>query len=218
MALILLKSLDDNKIFLPLLVVVLINTNIKASINCNKFTEKIGKEYKIPNKLLTSISLVESGLKKGENFVSWPWTLNVSGKSKFFKSKDETLSYLKKNYDKKNNIDVGCMQISLKYHGQNFKNFNQILDPENNVKYAAKFLRSLYSKHKTWNEAISRYHSSVPKRKMRYLKKVQSYWSDLRQRKIKMDLVVELDELSKKERKIKYFRDEFRKQKILDSI
>ena len=63
------------------------------------------------------------------------------------------------------------MQISLKYHGQNFKNFNQILDPENNVKYAAKFLRSLYSKHKTWNEAISRYHSSVPKRKMRYLKK-----------------------------------------------
>ena len=206
------------KFFLPLLIVVLIDTNIKASINCNNFTEKIGKEYKIPNKLLTSISLVESGLKKGENFVSWPWTLNVSGKSKFFKSKDETLSYLKKNYDKKNNIDVGCMQISLKYHGQNFKNFNQILDPENNDKYAAKFLRSLYSKHKTWNEAISRYHSSVPKRKMKYLKKVHSYWSDLRQRKIKMDLVVELDELSKKERKIKYFRDEFRKQKILDSI
>ena len=40
----------------------------KASINCNQYTEKIGKEYKIPNKLLTSISLVESGLKKGEKF------------------------------------------------------------------------------------------------------------------------------------------------------
>ena len=74
------------------------------------------------------------------------------------------------------------MQISLKYHGQNFKNFNQILDPKNNVEYAAKYLRSLYSKHKTWNEAISRYHSSIPKRKTRYLKKVKSYWSDLRQK------------------------------------
>ena len=89
------------KFFLPLLIVFLININVKASINCNNFTEKIGKEYKIPNKLLTSISLVESGLKKGENFVSWPWTLNVSGKSKFFKSKDETLSYLKKTMIKK---------------------------------------------------------------------------------------------------------------------
>ena len=206
------------KFFFIFLTVLLLNKNSLASISCNQYTEKIAKEYKIPNKLLTSISLVESGLKKGENFVSWPWTLNVSGKSKFFKSKDETLIFLKKNYDKKKNIDVGCMQISLKYHGQNFKNFNQILDPKNNVEYAAKFLKSLYSKHKTWNEAISRYHSSIPKRKVKYLKKVHSYWSDLRQKKIKMDVVVELEEMSKRERKIKYFRNEFKNQKLLDSI
>ncbi|MBD22798.1 MAG: hypothetical protein CL572_03945 [Alphaproteobacteria bacterium] len=206
------------KLFLIFFVFFFIDKNTNASTNCNQYTEKIGKEYKIPNKLLTSISLVESGLKKGENFVSWPWTLNVSGKSKFFKSKDETLIFLKKNYDKKKNIDVGCMQISLKYHGQNFKNFNQILDPKNNVEYAAKFLKSLYSKHKTWNEAISRYHSSIPKRKVKYLKKVHSYWSDLRQKKIKMDVVVELEEMSKRERKIKYFRNEFKNQKLLDSI
>ena len=192
--------------------------NSNASTNCNYFTETIGKEYKIPNKLLTSISLVESGLKKGKDFVSWPWTLNVSGKSKFFKSKEETLNYLKKNYNKKKNIDVGCMQISLKYHGKNFKNFNQILDPKNNVEYAAKFLRSLYSKHKTWNEAISRYHSSKPKRKIKYLKKVQSYWSDLRQKKIKTELLVNIDEIDKRRQKIKFFKDEFKKQQLLDSI
>ena len=204
--------------FSAIFIFFFINTSANATTNCHKYTEKFGKEYKIPNKLLTSISLVESGLKKGEKFVPWPWTLNVSGKSKFFKSKDETISYLKNNYNKKINIDVGCMQISLKYHGQNFKNFNQILDPKNNVEYAAKYLRSLYSKHKTWNEAISRYHSSIPKRKTRYLKKVKSYWSDLRQKKIKMDVVVQQNKLTKKDRKIKYFREEFRKQQILDSI
>ena len=201
-----------------ILIFIFCDTKVQASTNCYHYTESIGKEYKIPNKLLTSISLVESGLKKGENFVSWPWTLNVSGKSKFFKSKDETLNYLEKNYNKKKNIDVGCMQISLKYHGQNFKNFNQILDPKNNVEYAAKYLKSLYSRHKTWNEAISRYHSSIPKRKLKYLKKVQSYWSDLRQKKIKTEILVELDEKSKRDKKIRFFRSEFRKQELLDSI
>ena len=174
------------KSFFIFLAVFLLNKNSLASISCNQYTEKIAKEYKIPNKLLTSISLVESGLKKGENFVSWPWTLNVSGKSKFFESKDETVSFLKKNYNKKKNIDVG--------------------------------LRSLYTKHKTWNEAISRYHSSIPKRKKKYLKKVQDYWADLRQKKIKTDVVVELDEITKRERKIKYFRNEFKKRSLLDTI
>ena len=116
------------------------------------------------------------------------------------------------------NIDVGCMQISLKYHGQNFENFNQILDPKNNIEYAAKYLKSLHSKHKTWNEAISRYHSSIPKRKKKYLKKVQTYWADLRQKKINMDFVVDFEEITKREQKIKYFRNEFRKQQLLDSI
>tara|TARA_A100001234_G_scaffold44247_1_gene36572 strand:- start:132 stop:761 length:630 start_codon:yes stop_codon:yes gene_type:complete len=195
-----------------------LDENTKASTHCGQYTEKIAKEYKIPNKLLTSISLVESGLKKGKNFVSWPWTLNVSGKSKFFNSKDETINFLKKNYNKKKNIDVGCMQISLKYHGQNFENFNQILDPKNNIEYAAKYLKSLHSKHKTWNEAISRYHSSIPKRKKIYLKKVQTYWADLRQKKINLDFAADFEEITKRERKIKYFRNEFRKQQLLDSI
>ena len=110
------------------------------------------------------------------------------------------------------------MQISLKYHGKNFENFNQILDPKSNVEYAAKFLRSLYSKHKTWNEAISRYHSSIPKRKVKYLKKVQSYWSDLRQKKIKTNVLVELDAITRRDKKVKFFREEFRKQQMLDSI
>ena len=35
------------------------------------------------------------------------------------------------------------MQISLKYHINEFKNLNNILDPDNNVKYAAKFFKKL---------------------------------------------------------------------------
>ncbi len=173
--------------------------------NCFYYTEKYGKEFNLPYKLLTSISLVESGLKKNDKFVSWPWTLNVSGKSKFFETKEQALDYLIKNIKKKKNIDVGCMQISTKYHINEFKNLNNILDPNHNVKYAAKFLKSLYKKHKRWNEAISRYHSSEPQKKEKYLKKVKNYWSNIRQKRS-----TKIDNRSKREReKIEFFKSQF---------
>ena len=173
--------------------------------NCFYYTEKYGKEFNLPYKLLTSISLVESGLKKNDKFVSWPWTLNVSGKSKFFETKEQALDYLIKNIKKNKNIDVGCMQISTKYHINEFKNLNNILDPNHNVKYAAKFLKSLYKKNKRWNEAISRYHSSEPQKKEKYLKKVKNYWSNIRQKRS-----TKIDNKSKREReKIEFFKSQF---------
>ncbi len=183
----------------------------KEVINCNYFTEKYGKKFNIPNKLLTSISLVESGVKKGDKFVSWPWTLNVAGKSKYFKNKEQTLVFIKKNLSKVNKIDVGCMQINLKYHGQEFKNFEHVLDPESNVKYAAKHLRELFGRYKTWNEAVSRYHSSKPLRKKRYLNKVHSFWAELRQKKFKVESQSKFIE----KQKIEFFKDQFKKQRIL---
>ena len=175
--------------------------------NCLNFTEKYGKQFNIPDKLLTSISLVESGIKKNNNFVSWPWTLNVAGKSMFFDNKNDALSFLKKNYKNKN-IDVGCMQISLKYHINEFDSLESILDPGTNVKYAAKFLRKLFLKHKRWNEAISRYHSSVPKRKTQYLNRVKNYWSDIRQKKI----ILHSDYNKRTKEKIEFFRRELSNQ------
>ncbi|MAI28727.1 MAG: hypothetical protein CMP38_00820 [Rickettsiales bacterium] len=179
--------------------------------NCFNLTEKYGKEFNIPDKLLTSISLVESGIKKNNKFVSWPWTLNVAGKSKFFDNKNDALDFLKKNYKNKNknkNIDVGCMQISLKYHFNEFDSLENILDPDENVKYAAKFLKNLFSKHKRWNEAISRYHSSVPIRKKQYLKRVKNYWADIRQKKI----ILQPTHRSRTKEKIEFFKKELSNQ------
>jgi len=176
--------------------------------NCFNFTEKYGKQFNIPDKLLTSISLVESGIKKNNNFVSWPWTLNVSGKPMFFDNKDDVLNFLKKNYKNKN-IDVGCMQISMKYHMDEFDSLENMLDPDSNVKYAAKFLKKLFFKYKRWNEAISRYHSSVPSRKEKYLNRVKNYWADVRQKKIILHFN---DENKRTREKIEYFRRELSNQ------
>ena len=178
-----------------------------STTDCFDFTEKYGKQFNIPDKLLTSISLVESGINKNNRFISWPWTLNVAGKSKFFDNKNDALDFLKKNYKNKN-IDVGCMQISLKYHFKEFDSLENILDPEQNVKYAAKFLKNLFSKHRRWNEAISRYHSSVPIRKKKYLKRVKNYWADIRQKKI----ILNPNRRNRTKEKIEFFKKELSDQ------
>ena len=195
-----------------LIIIFFSQTSVSNNLNsCGFFTEKYNSSYKLPNKLLTSISLVESGLKRNNKLSSWPWTLNVNGKSMYFDNKEDTIEHLKKSLKMNKNIDIGCMQINYKYHGKNFKNLDDIISPNKNVKYAASFLRKLFKKHKSWNEAISRYHSSKPKRKKRYLIKVQSFWNDLRQKKIKIhkEITQNFDE-----RKIEYFRNLLKQEKL----
>ena len=194
-------------LFLLCLLLYFKPTYSNSLTNCFNFTEKYGKQFNIPDKLLTSISLVESGIKKNNNFVSWPWTLNVSGKPMFFDNKDDVLNFLKKNYKNKN-IDVGCMQISMKYHMDEFDSLENMLDPDSNVKYAAKFLKKLFLKYKRWNEAIARYHSSIPIRKKQYLNKVKNYWADVRQKKI----ILHIDGHKRTKEKIEFFRRELSNQ------
>ena len=81
-------------VYLPLIV------SSNDVIGCQIYTEKYNKIYRLPNKLLTSISLVESGVIEGNTVNSWPWALNVNGKSKYFDNKNDTLSFLRENLQK----------------------------------------------------------------------------------------------------------------------
>ncbi len=48
------------------------------------------------------------------------------------------------------NIDVGCMQINLRYHPDAFENLESALDPETNARYAVTLLKRLHGAHKSW--------------------------------------------------------------------
>ena len=87
--------------------------------------------------------------------------------------KNYVLKHLKKG---DNNLDVGCMQINLKWHKHNFKEVNDMISPEPNISYAASFLIQLKNKYGNWNEAIKHYHSSDPIKNKPYLDKVLNYW------------------------------------------
>jgi len=201
----------ENKVLLFLFLILFCSDLSSKSLNiCNFYTEKFGKKFNLPNNLLTSISLVESGIKKeNKNFSSWPWTLNVEGKPIYFDTKEDVINYLEQNRDKKS-IDVGCMQINTKYHMSNFNSFAQMIEPEENVRYAAIFLAKLFKRHKSWNKAISRYHSSNPNKQRKYLKKVYSFWNNLRQKKI----VVKTEFVEKNRDQIEFFKNVLDKERI----
>ena len=134
---------------------------------CSYFTKKYERVYNLPNNLLTSIALVESGIKKKQNhYTSWPWTLNVSGKSFYFDHRNELLDFLALNFTPKKSIDVGCMQLNYRWHKVAFSSIEEMMDPELNIKYAAQFVHELYGRHKNWEDVIKHYHSN--KKKLMY--------------------------------------------------
>ena len=153
------------------------STFIKADDTelCSLVAARMEDKYAIKAHLLQTISSVETGLwdYNKEKFVSWPWTINVNGKGKHFKTKDEAVDEVKRLQAKGiKNIDVGCMQISLKYHANAFETIEDAFEPEKNVEYSAKFLKKLYAKRKDWQKAAMDYHSKIPSKGLKYKKKL----------------------------------------------
>ena len=156
------------------------------SKSCEIVIKNIENLTDIPENLLSSVGKAEAGrILQNNKHVIWPWTVNHAGKSLFFDTKKQMKKYVLENVEKKDfNLDVGCMQINLKWHKNNFKKISDMFAVEPNVSYAASFLLQLKNKHGSWDKAIKHYHSSDPKKNKPYLIKVNHFW------KIKEDTTV----------------------------
>ncbi len=152
------------------------------SLLCLKEAARLEKRERIQTNLLSAIALVESGRfsKKYPSGVSWPWTVTAEGKGKFYNSKQEALDAVRELQKQGvENIDVGCMQINLKYHPEAFDSIENALDPRKNVAYAADFLKRNYQETKSWGEAATRYHSKTVHKAFRYEDKLLETWNRL---------------------------------------
>ena len=152
--------------------------------DCEELARKVELETGLPKNILVSISIVEAGryMEDGTK-IAWPWALNHAGKSLFFESRKSALNYLYANITPRfRNIDVGCMQISVKWHFDQFKTFEQMINPVENIRYAASFLTDLKKIHGSWDKAIKHYHSATTKLNKIYFAKVSDAWSQLDER------------------------------------
>ena len=131
--------------------------------------EQTERAYTIPSGLLKSITSVESG--------NQPFALNISGKTILASSKEQAVAIVRLYQDSGvTNIDLGIAQINLYWHGKNFGSIAEMLEPKDNLEYAAKFLRELYGKHGSWNQAVRHYHSANPQYHIKYARKVLLTW------------------------------------------
>ena len=159
--------------------------NIDKLKLCENTIESVELQTDIPKGLLLGIGKAEAIRKINNKYVIWPWTINHAGKSLFFDDKEQMKNYVFKNLKRKDfNIDVGCMQINIKWHKNNFKKISDMFEINPNISYAASFLQQLKNKYGSWDKAIKHYHSSDPKKNKPYLIKVKSFWKKVEEEKI----------------------------------
>ncbi len=156
---------------------------------CAALARDMEVEEGIPPGLVHALALAESGrwLPELGRSQAWPWTV-TSGKDSFYlPSKAAALRKVEElRRSGRWNIDVGCMQINLGYHGDAFTSLAEALEPRANVRYAAQFLKRLRVETRSWARATARYHSNVPDRGRAYRAKVYRLWHRLRRTRLAM--------------------------------
>jgi soluble lytic murein transglycosylase-like protein len=110
----------------------------------------------VPLGMLYAIGLTESGRDGSLQ----PYALNIEGRAVYEASKAEAVrSFEDAQRGGAKLIDVGCMQINHHFHARHFGSLEDMLDPAQNVAYAARFLSELKKREGSWTMAIARYHA-----------------------------------------------------------
>ncbi len=152
---------------------------IEGAKQCTQHLSRFERQYGIPTHLLSAIAATESGrFHDGLKInVPWPWTINAEGKGYHFNSKAEAIAAARKLRARGvQSMDVGCMQVNLHHHPEAFSSLEQAFEPQNNIAYAASFLRALYQDTSSWKEAAGDYHSKTPSLGKKYVGQVYNSW------------------------------------------
>jgi hypothetical protein len=150
---------------------------------CGTIAAETERAEGLPPGLVRAVALVESGrwLPEDRRSQAWPWTVTAGRETFYLPTKQAALRKVEElQASGHSNIDVGCMQVNLGYHGDAFASLEEALDPASNIAYGAKFLKHLRVATRSWARATARYHSSDPDRGQAYRAKVYRRWQELR--------------------------------------
>lgn len=142
---------------------------------CDSAARKAAQDYDVPLDLMLAITRVETGRNQGGVTSPWPWAVNYGGQGAFYPSAaDAEVQVAQAMAEGRSNIDIGCFQINLHWHGAAFTSIAQMFEPDENADYAARFLQELKARHGSWEAAAGAYHSNRPEAAEGYLSKVSA--------------------------------------------
>jgi len=138
--------------------------------SCKANIERTAKDLDVSGEVLKAIAQVESDYN--------PYAVNFEGKSFIFDNRSDALKFVKgKLAMGKKSIDVGCMQINLKYHPTAFEHLEDAFVADKNVAYGAKYLKKLYMQEHNYGKAIALYHASEKQYQKNYLCRIKAVLS-----------------------------------------
>ncbi|WP_092858904.1 lytic transglycosylase domain-containing protein [Albimonas pacifica] len=147
---------------------------------CEAAAERAAGAEGVPLHLMRAISLAETGRALDGRLAPWPWTVNMEGEGRWFSNPDELLTWVRRRQAQgARSFDLGCFQVNHLWHGAAFESLEEMLDPEANARYAARFLRALRDETGSWEIAAGHYHSRTPELAQRYRSRVLTLAGDL---------------------------------------
>jgi hypothetical protein len=146
----------------------------------------IAQAEQVPADILYAIACAEAGRQMPDGSLRpWPWSLNVAGESRYFDTRAAAHAALLDVLAESPNVDIGLGQINWYWHRDRFRGPWQALDPYENLRAAARFLRELFDRCQCddWWIAVEHYHapsdtSGAEQRRARYRKAVEQCWND----------------------------------------
>ncbi|MEF9677074.1 MULTISPECIES: transglycosylase SLT domain-containing protein [Pectobacterium] len=114
----------------------------------------------VPSVVLYAVALQESGVRRAERIVPWPWSLNVAGQSRRYTSQAQACAGVHQALQDVplTRIDVGLGQINLGWQKHRYRQPCDLLDPYNNLTIAAQILKEQHIPGEDWLLAMGRYH------------------------------------------------------------
>jgi soluble lytic murein transglycosylase-like protein len=123
---------------------------------CEREMARAAARHGVPLGMLYAVGLAETG--RGETLQ--PYALNIEGRAVYANGREEALRLIASARSSGMRlIDIGCMQINHHFHARNFGSVEDMLDPAQNVDYAARFLNELKAREGSWTKAVARYHA-----------------------------------------------------------
>ena len=124
--------------------------------------EKVGRTEKIDPQLLYAVALAESAYSERSDgtVAPYPWVLRTPKAPYYEPTKEAAVKRLDALLKKGISVDVGLMQINVKWHGRRVARPEDLLDPETNIRTAARILNEEF--RRTPDDligALGRYHS-----------------------------------------------------------
>ncbi|MBI1417346.1 MAG: transglycosylase SLT domain-containing protein [Limimaricola sp.] len=123
----------------------------------------------VPYSVLVSIAQVETGRQIDGTVQPWPWAVNAGGTGHWFAAAQDALDFAQQTLAAgERSFDIGCFQLNYRWHGTQFTSLDQMMAPDANALYAARFLSRLHAELGDWSAAAGAYHSRDSSRASQY--------------------------------------------------